>query len=506
MKTKLFILALLGSALACPVAAQTIEIDELGDAQAYSAGLMDSGSGGLDTNAWQGTSAELATHVVSQLPKTFEHPVAQELIRAALLSSGVPPEGDEAKLTEYRRARTDYLLSIGEAGTLAKLAERDLDLARDRKFRTDLALEQGRIADACATANGITEGRAEPYWAKLRAFCHAEAGEVAAAELTADLVLSSGHNDPVFGRLLDAMTKGRAASATLVIDTALHRAMKSAVSKNDDTEQSADAQLQRLLSQMEGQSPEDILPGMSALAAGVEAASYGYDDARDDDSALGTARLYVLAVSNRDAMAAGEFLSRMDQQGRFEPAAAHLAPILQTLAGEAAAQAGLDVMTRAAVLRNDLGMLAGLYRALEEGTDDADRLALISDALGGGFRFTPVGEDIEQRLIAGGDASGRAVRDTLIAIALGAQISDKAAIKLESARLSGVGDKAGQLLVLEAAAREGARAEVAMRAGTLLAGKRLDAQSLSRVIAALQEAGLDRYARTVAAYDFAERL
>ena len=502
MKTSLFILAL----LATPVAAQTIQIDELEDAQAFTAGLMDTGSGGLDTNAWQGTSAELAAHVVTDLPKTFEHPVAQELIRAALLSSGVPPQGDEAQLAAYRKARTDYLLSIGEAGTLAKLAERDLDLARDRTFRTDLALEQGRIADACATANGITEGRAEPYWAKLRAFCHADAGEVAAAELTAELLLTSGHNDPVFVKLLDAMTKGKAARSTLVIQTALHRAMKSAVSSNDDSAESADAQLKRLLSQMEGQSPEDILPAMSALAAGVDSASYGYDDARDDDSAVGTARLYVLAVSSRDAMAAGEFLARMDALGRFEPAAAHLSPILQTLSGEAAAQAGLDVMTRAAVLRNDLGTLATLYRALDAGTDDADRIALISDALGGGFRFTPVGEDIEQRLIAGGDASGHAVRDTLIAMALGAQISDKAAIKLESARLTGVGDKSGQLIVLEAAARENARAEVALRAGKLLAGKRLDAQSLSRVITALQLAGLDRYARMVAAYDFAERL
>ena len=486
--------------------AQSIEVGSLDDAQAFSAGVMDLQSGGLDANAWNGTRATLAAKLVERLPANFDNPVARDLMRAALLSDGVPPEGTDTERAAYAKARSDYLLASGQSDILASLAERDLGLARDRTFQVDLALERGDTGTACATAEATNDGRADPYWAKLRAFCFAKDGNIPAAELTAELLGSSGHEDAVFDALLRGFTTSRTPKG-VTPETPLHRAMMASLGMEESRE--TNGELDSLLSRMDMMSPDEMLPAMSALAAGTDTASfgvsYGFDDVRDDDSDTATARLYVLAVGSRDAMAMGEFLSRMARDGRFELAANHLENRLRAVSGQDAARGGLDLFVRAAVLRRDTGALSGMFSALERGTDDARRVALISDALGGGFRFSPVGEDVEEPFLSGESAGGAALRDLLIATGLGGRLSDAATLRLEEAVFPQEETSVGARLALRAAAERGARAETALRAARLLASD-LDAVSLSEVIAALNAAGLSEFAGQVAAHDLVQRL
>ena len=307
----------------------------------------------------------------------------------------------------------------------------------------------------------------------------------------------------MFFDLLTALLLDRAPDG-VVADTPLHEAMaRVALGEPEGRAGRLDA----LLDRMGGEAPDALLPEIAQLTAGEvgpdgTAPFYAVEDAVENRSTQGTAQLYVLAVQNRSGSAATEFLARMEDAGRLGAAARHLAPVLQRLPASELVAGDLSVLAKAAVITNDLGLLMGLYQALPAGGEDARRVALVSDALGGGFRLTPVGDDIEGPLLAGETG---AAHDLVLALGLGARMSDSAARALESAELAVPNTDLPHLLALGSAASEQSRAEVALRAARLLAGEP-ESYTLGQTVAALQASGLDRFARQVAAYDYADRL
>ena len=470
--------------------AQSIVVDELGEAEAFAAGVLDVASGGLDANAWSGTSAPLAMRLVKALPTDIDHPIARDLVSAALLSGAVPPEGTDAERKAFADARTAYLLASGQADSVAALSERDIGLARDRRAQADLALDRGDVDAACLSADDVVEGRADPYWAKLRAFCLARAGEVAAAELTVELLSGSGHEDAAFDRLFDGLTKGRRVR-DVTPATALHRAMTRALGRGE-----ARDELDSLLSRMTTTPPDQFGAAMRASAG--EAVLTTGTELVSDASDRATAALYVLATEARDAGALAEFLRRAEARGYFAEAASALAERLRSSPPPPDAE---GLWARAAVLRGDIGALVGLYGVAS--ADTSPRIALVSDALGGGFRFAPLGEDIDARLAAG---QARAVRDALIAMALGGRASDAALATLETATYETSRIAPGRLVALRASGAEGARAETALRAASLLADGGIDGLALADVVTSLDAAGLSSFANRVAAWDMARAL
>ena len=165
--------------------------------------MIDAFTGGLDAALWQGTSAKTAVRLLQKLPVSSDNAIVQDMIEAVVLSAGVPPEGETE---EYDKARLKTVMAMGDKAALENLAARNPDITRDPAVRTDLALAAGDIAAACNTADNITEGRGEPYWAKLRAFCHIERDEVSAAELTIELLQNSGHEDADYYSLMKVLT------------------------------------------------------------------------------------------------------------------------------------------------------------------------------------------------------------------------------------------------------------------------------------------------------------
>ena len=168
--------------------AQSIEIGQLGAAQAYDAGVIDISNGGLDAALWQSTSAMMAVHLLEKIPLTSSNPVVQDLIEAVVFSAGVPPSGAD---TRYDQLRLKTVMQLGDQEALTNIATRNPDIARDPIVRADLALAGNDIEGACSIADNIREDRSLPSWAKLRAFCHAERGEISAAELTTELLQNS---------------------------------------------------------------------------------------------------------------------------------------------------------------------------------------------------------------------------------------------------------------------------------------------------------------------------
>ena len=144
---------------------------------------------------------------------------------------------------------------------------------------------------------------------------------------------------------------------------------------------------------------------------------------------------------------------------------------------------------------------------MPEGQEQA-RIALIADALGNGFSLGELGRDIETRLESEGADKRRAVRDSFIAMAMGARLSGDASVNIMGvSKGGGQAANSGDLLALSAAATASSRAETMLRAAIILdSTDMLDNPSLAAVISALQEAGLPQFAGRVAAQDFLEAL
>jgi hypothetical protein len=501
--------------------AQSIETGQLGAAQAYDAGVIDARTGGLDAALWQGTSAKTAVRLMKKLPLSSEKDIVQDMIEAVVLSAGVPPEGDTS---EYDQTRLKTVMAMGDKTALDNLATRNPEITRDPAVRTDLALAGGDVTAACQIADNITEGRGEPHWAKLRAFCHVEREEISAAELTTELLQSSGYDDVAFFGLMKVLT---GASKTLpkmknVSDPLLTVMAKRAGGGADklsaetamDSEAKAEARVKAVFEFANQLSDAQINSVFSELAFNqddlIGSSSFDLESAKANIGPQGTAQIFQLANSSGDARTSIEAMALMlkaaDKKGVFSRFAQLFENNMAIIPAGLQAEADLKLFTRAAIERGDIGTLQGFYQALPEGPQKL-RIALVADALGNGFTLGTLGEDIESRLAGTGVEQRRAVRDTFIAAAMGSRLSGDAEEILEGVgKGSGISVKAGDLLALSAAAKAGSRAETALRAAVMIERGTLDDPSIAAVIEALQIAGLPQFAGRLAAEDFAKGL
>ncbi len=515
--------------------AQSIEVGQLGAAQAFDAGVIDFNSGGLDPALWQGTSAKIATHLLSKAPVNSENPVIRDMIRAVVLTAGVPPEGTDSG---YARARLRTVMALNDPQALKNLAARSPDIVADSAVRADLALAVGEVDNACSMADSISEGRGTPTWARLRAFCHVKRGERPAAELTAKLLKNSGYEDEVFFELLDRLT-GVSKDAT-VLDVSgdpLYGAMAGEVAANSaaplasttqmtpyqamatakDPQASPDARLAAVFKAkqlLDDATIVQILNGVIYDGVDVNnlsaASQFDLESARANPTGKGFAQLFALSKQGGDpaltAQAASEVLKRAEKKGAFSRFAKLLENEIAVMPAEAKVASDLKIFARAAIKRGDIGALQSFFAALADKPSAQARIALAADALGGGFRLGDLGRDIEGRLE---DPSKRpqALRDAYLALALGSTLSDAGKLALEGARTStGRTLPAGDIAALRAAAKASSRAETTLRAAIALEGRRLDAPSKAAVIEALMQAQLSQYAGQLAALDYIEAL
>ena len=514
---------------ALPAAAQ-IEVEQLGTASAYDADLLGAGELGLDSSLWQGTSAARAALLLDAI-KPEPNQAAEQLTRAALYSGGVPPQADSVSDREtYIAAKLGALLRRGDLAAFDKLVEQ-MGLRRSapayHKLFVGRALLSGQTAEACTQADAQTAERKAPYWAKLRAFCHYTREENAAAELTMDLLKRSKHKDDGFYALLDYLLFPKKTNfAPNVAQSPLHMAMARHIANKQqishkalppllqagialDTEQDMDTRLSAFMAGAHILSPEQTREILTSFAATPvtdvdallttktwSAAQWGQAyNALQSSSDMGVRAAYAYAM-----------LSRAEASGIFVPMANFLTQDISIL--PASLQASQDPMlfARIAVMNRDLGALRGLYEALPADDANKPRIALAADAIGGGFMLGELGVDIETRLGGKDAGQARAVRDTYIAVALGANLSDKAEQILTAAKdPKGAAIKPANLLALRTSAARGAKAETALRSAAIIGGTQisdLSADSFAALLFALREAGMHDFAGQLAAQDF----
>jgi len=571
----LFSVSLAASAAVIPASAQAqsvIQSEVLGAADAYDAGILDANSGGLDAALWQGTSVSRAVRLMQSVSADTTSPVTRDLIKAAILSGGVPPRDtqltangtDTASLdfndvdqsrAEFASARLRAIIALNDPAILEAMLQRAPSLGADPRIRTEIALLRGDTDAACLTTDAVQEGRAEPFWMRLRAVCHYMRDEIAAAELTTDLLRSRDYEDPDFFAAMnvllgfsepkdvsltfgDPLIDVMAAAAQRVPEDGVspeRLSSQQAVARAQDATLEPDDRFAALIAAGSALPDADMARVLTDLAVQLDAA--GVSMSFDMDSALGSplpramGQLYILANTSADVAQAAKaidgLLSRADAVGGFDRFAALLAPDIERIPGQIQAQFGVMNFVRAAVNRGDVNTLRDLYLSTDDLFEPRPRIALISDAMGNGFVLGDLGQDIEARLGKTGDTRRRAVRDSYIALSLGARLSDLAADILDAPGTLADdqdSDTAGEdaaddmsrravdastLAALDIVAKAGSRGETALRAAIILGPKgptSLDNASLYRVINALSTAGLTGFAGRVAAEDLLSSL
>lgn len=185
---------------------------------------------GLPPSLWRGASVKTARTVLALLQTKTLSPAAAALARRVLATGAPGPAGaggDPALIG----ARASALLAQGDLKSAAAILSRAPGVDRNPELAhaaAETALLSGDDTRACAVADGLTSGRDEVYWLRLRTYCQAVAGHPDQAQLTFDLAQTQAR-DPIFSRLMTAKMGGAgnpgAAAARNGLDYALSRSL-----------------------------------------------------------------------------------------------------------------------------------------------------------------------------------------------------------------------------------------------------------------------------------------
>jgi hypothetical protein len=194
------------SAAAAQAPLQGVEVTQLAAPDAFTTPGRDTG---LSPALWTGASAQTARTVLPLLAARPLSPAAAALARR-ILATGAPGPQGAGRDPALAAARANALMFQGDPKAAAAVlvrapgVDRSSDLAR---AAAESMLLSGDDQRACQLADGLSVGRDEVYWLKLRTYCQATAGQAAQAQLTFDLVQAQV-KDPIFTRLMGAKLAG----------------------------------------------------------------------------------------------------------------------------------------------------------------------------------------------------------------------------------------------------------------------------------------------------------
>ncbi len=181
-----------------------VEVQPLGKPDPSDKGTLGESDGGLGKDLWADTDYATIAELMADLPAGTASPTMNDLIRRVLLTGAKPKDASDAGPTLFD-LRTAKLLQAGLVGDLTALLDAGGEKTGDMKARADGYLLNGRTREACAAADPEA---ADAVALQLRAFCQIDAGDHAAAALSADLARVKGANDPAFFALVAHLADG----------------------------------------------------------------------------------------------------------------------------------------------------------------------------------------------------------------------------------------------------------------------------------------------------------
>lgn len=331
MRSAISTFALCAALIGAPALAQQqptgpIEVQELGAVDPFQVGSRNV----LPASIWSSSDAEALRAILNELPASdgsgWRHGAAARLAERVLLASGAPPRGgsDDFALAALR---ADRALAAGRAEQVYQLLERTPRLNQSSalsRLHSETAFALGETEAACRTAESLLRGRDEPYWLRARAVCLAFAGNLPAAELTADLARSA-EGAAGFGPLFDALVFERPLPSGIEASNGLELALAMTLAPEERIRvaDGAPAWLERAAART---GPAITLPEFLDEALEAAMAMEGADRA---------AALAAIAQQDMDRMIAAEALAaRFDDavsEGRFAEVARAYAMEIETI-------------------------------------------------------------------------------------------------------------------------------------------------------------------------------
>jgi hypothetical protein len=206
MANRLLCAGLVALSLAGAARAQEVSVTALPAPDLFSTG---GGETGLGPDLWRGASEATFRTVLPMLAEKPLSPAGGGLARRVLATGASAPDG-AGEDRGLAAARVSALMALGGVADAREILQRTpgLDAAPEM---AQVAAEAALLTDdpgrACAIAQGLSAGRDDIYWLRLRAYCQLRAGEAGAAQLTFDLAQSQAR-DATYGRLMGAKLAG----------------------------------------------------------------------------------------------------------------------------------------------------------------------------------------------------------------------------------------------------------------------------------------------------------
>lgn len=179
-----------------------------------SVGVLTADDGGFDVSLWAGSRRSLIEVLLPRIPAVTPSRALQSLRKRLLLTTAQVPAGAPVAPT-FLGLRAERLAAAGDyhsALALVALASPQMDDPALDVVRVEGALLSGNHQAACEVVDrALAAGRQSPYWVRRLSFCRVLDGDAERAVLTAAILRElPGDPDPLFDLLLAALAESSA--------------------------------------------------------------------------------------------------------------------------------------------------------------------------------------------------------------------------------------------------------------------------------------------------------
>ena len=174
----------------------------------------------INSLIWSESDAEQALALVTATPARGSSAALSALTTAITVQTAVPPKHAGPLAEQLVKARLDWLARSGQSDKLSqivRLLPLDEEWSDWKRWQIEYDLVRRADQAACTDAERFAQQTLEPFWHKARVICALLAGQQGAASFAADILRASGEQDENFFQLVDKLL-GRAASLSLDVD------------------------------------------------------------------------------------------------------------------------------------------------------------------------------------------------------------------------------------------------------------------------------------------------
>lgn len=501
--------------------AQNIEVLELETARIYDPGVSDAETDMMDANLWKGTSALTAMSLINKIPTKTSSKTGGKLIRAAILSGGVPPEGERIK---YVSARLRYVMKMHDKDALKTLMAGYADYVHLPKTRVEYALGRDDIVSACDISDNLKHNRGLPYWIKIRVFCNINRDELAAAGLAVELLQNMGYQDRRFYELVDFLlgyseyTPKITNNLDPLIGAMESRAKNSDIQKlmieasNDklNLNETMDI-INQLSNQIKYDQVEKLLINGIINNKNIQIEQTPINQLQpiiNDGNAMPSIEKQSIMDDKSlfSIKVLSSILSKADTHTSFSHIVKSLDKRLANVSFDQMEASDIGVFVRASLERKDYALLNELYEELPDGGQKT-KIMIILAILENTYNSENFLINLEASSSDTDSEYYLSDRDIFIlsSLRVSSPLPFLSAIEGKGEG-NGFAVRAGDILLLKSTARNFSVAETALRAAIILENSPLNDTGIYDIIDALISAGLTGFAKDIAIEDFVRRL